>query len=197
MTEIDHGSDATGPSVQVRIGDDVPAAAAPRRLVAALLAVALVGALLAVLFAQRAGAVRDEPAAPAAQAGAVGPGDPATTELTRAVTAAMATLWSYDYRRLDELPAQVAAVSTPEFQAGYDAVFARIRELAPATKAVVAASVQHLGVVRLTSDTAELLVYLDQAASKDGGRPVGAGARLRVEAVKVDGVWRIDAVTPF
>lgn len=186
-------------TVSVRIGASAPAApVTPRRTIAGLLAVAVLGAALAVLFAQRAGDVRAEPVAPASSTGAaVTPASPEVTELTRAMTAAMATLWSYDYRSLDALPTQVAAIATPSFQESYAAVFERIQELAPQTRAVVAASVQHLGVIAMSGDTAELLVYLDQAASKAGGRPVGAGARLRVEAVRVDGVWKVDAVTPF
>lgn len=159
--------------------------------VVVLLVAALLGAGFAAFATQRAADVRDRLPANAAvvQKGATG-------RAAAEVAAALEQVWAYDYRDLDTSAAALDAATTRRFRDAYADTRARIVELAPPAKAVVTAKVVDIAVQRLRGDRAVLIAFLDQSATKDGGT-AAAGARLRVEAVRVDGRWRVDAIEPF
>lgn len=122
----------------------------------------------------------------------------ATTDLARVVASDMTTLWSYDYRTLDESRAETARLGTKKFAGQYAGVFDHIEELAPAQKAVVVAKVTQVAVQRLAGDRATAIVFLSQTATKAGaGAPSTAAARLRVAMERVSGTWKVASVQPF
>jgi len=111
---------------------------------------------------------------------------------------AMISLWSYDYRSLDKSRTAAEQVGTPAFMKDYADVFKNIDKLAPQTKAIVTATVPHLAVRELRDDKADVIVFLEQQATKQKtGQKSAAGARLRVEMQRVDGLWKVASAEPF
>ena len=92
------------------------------------------------------------------------------------------------------------AVITPEFADQFDRLFQQVRQLAPQQQAVVTATVNLSAVKSINGDTATLLVFLDQQATRAqaGGAPqqLAAAGRLTVTAQLVDGTWKVAGVDP-
>ena len=162
---------------------------------------ALVGALvllvgLAAFFAVANADVRDTPSARNTALVDIG----TTAQVSQQVTAALKTVYSFDYTRLDQNEAAARAVITPAFADQFDQLFRQVRELAPQQQAVVTATVNLVGVQSIDGDTATLLVFLDQQATRaqSGSAPqqLAAAGRLVVTAQLVDGTWKIAAVDP-
>ena len=155
--------------------------------------VLLVG--LAVFFAVENADVRDTPAARNTALVDIG----TTAQVSQQITAALKTVYSFDYTRLDQNEAAARAVITPSFADQFDQLFRQVRELAPQQQAVVTATVNLVGVRSIDGDTATVLVFLDQQATRaqagDGPQQLAAG-RLTVTAQRSDGVWKIAAVDP-
>jgi len=162
---------------------------------------ALVGALvlllgLAVFFAVENAQVRGTPSAQNTALVDIG----TTAEVSQQVTAALKTVYSFDYTRLDQNEAAARAVITPGFAGQFDQLFRQVRELAPQQQAVVTATVNLVGVQAIDGDTATLLVFLDQLATRAqagaGPQQLAAAGRLTMTAQRVDGTWKIAAVDP-
>ena len=162
---------------------------------------ALIGALvvlvgLVVFFAVENAEVRGTPSAQNTALVDVG----TTAQVSQQVTAALKSIYSFDYTRLDQNEAAARAVITPAFAGQFDQLFRQVRELAPQQQAVVTATMNLVGVQSINDDTATLLVFLDQQATRAqaGGAPqqLAAAGRLMVTAQLVDGTWKVAAVDP-
>ena len=168
-----------------------------RRLVATLIvlaAVTLIAAGLAAWFRGEADQLRSS--ASAQNTALV---DVATTaRVNDQITDALETVYSYDFRRLDENQRAGSAVVTGKFTEDYRTLFDQVRELAPPQQAVVSAVVVSSAVKVLDGDRAVLLVFLNQQGAKGvNGEQIAAAGQLRVTAQRVDGQWKIAAVEPF
>ena len=120
-----------------------------------------------------------------------------TSAVEAEITAAIKTVYSYDYRTLDANQAAAKAVTTGQFAQDFDKVFDAVKQLAPKEQAVMTTAVPAAGVLQLKDDRARLLMMVDQNGTKGGTQPIGgASARLIVEAQRVDGRWKIAEVTP-
>lgn len=120
-----------------------------------------------------------------------------TSEVEAETTAAIKTVYSYDYRTLDANQAAAKAVTTGQFSQDFDKVFDAVKQLAPKEQAVMTTDVPAAGVLQLEGDRARLLMMVDQKGTKGGSQPIGgASARLVVGAQRVDGHWKISEVTP-
>jgi Mce-associated membrane protein len=110
------------------------------------------------------------------------------------------TVYSFDYTRLDQNEAAARAVITPGFAGQFDQLFRQVRELAPQQQVVVTATVNLVGVQSIDGDTATLLAFPDQQATRAqpgaGPQQLAAAGRLTVTAQRVDGAWKIAAVDP-
>ncbi|MGI5229228.1 hypothetical protein [Actinoallomurus sp. CA-142502] len=74
----------------------------------------------------------------------------------------------------------------------YRTLFAQVKQHAAAERLTVTTHVVRAGVVRLTRDTAQLLVFLDQViVRKDRPKGMSAAAQLSVTARRQGGHWRI------
>jgi Mce-associated membrane protein len=121
----------------------------------------------------------------------------ATAELVGQVTNAMATVYSYNYATLPANEAAAKAVIIGKFADEFARVFEPVKQLAPQEQAVLKSSVPAAGVLQLQGDRARLLMMVNQAGTRGTDQqPTGATARLVVDAVKVDGQWKIAGVTP-
>ncbi|MEU8302552.1 hypothetical protein AB0C84_03245 [Actinomadura sp. NPDC048955] len=167
----------------------------PRRL-SRPFSVALVLAVLALALRPAAGPARDLLDGEENPRDTAVLDDVATTEVIGDVSTALARVFSY-------APDDVAAT---EQAAGrelsgraldeYRRLFVQVRRQAPAQRVTLTTRVARAGVVSLTGDTARLLVFLDQTATR-AGAPDGtpAAAQLMVTAHRDRGHWTITALT--
>ncbi|MGI5127344.1 hypothetical protein ACQEVB_11090 [Pseudonocardia sp. CA-107938] len=154
-------------------------------------AVAVVLALLASVF----GAMwfNREHNGPAANHALIDVG--ATSLVAQQVGEAVKTIYSYDFARLDENEKNARAVITPEFEQQFTQLFGEVRARAPQQKAVVTATVALTGVRELSDDTAVLVIFMNQIATRTAengpAQQLASAGRLTVTAKKVDGTWKV------
>ncbi|MEU6058403.1 hypothetical protein [Streptomyces sp. NPDC047097] len=76
----------------------------------------------------------------------------------------------------------------------YEELFGQVERRAAEQRLTLTTHVVRTGVVRLTADRAELLVFLDQMAQRAGKPTTSAAAQLAVTAELADGRWRITTI---
>jgi Mce-associated membrane protein len=170
--------------------DDEPVSAqeAPRRSSRLPLILVLVAAVLAgagVFFLVKA------------QSSEQGVDTKAMTEVNGQVTSALEKIFSFSYDKLDESAAAAREVLAGTAIGEYDKLIEQVKTQAPAQKLVLATKVTTAGVKSLDGDRAELLVFLDQVATRvDTGKTSGSAAALSVAAERQNGVWKITGLMP-
>jgi Mce-associated membrane protein len=174
--------------------DGVDLEPAPRRRglpfgrLALALVIALVGAGL--LFVR--GPVSED--SPAADNHALTDTD-ATTKAIGDVSNALTRVFTYSSD--DTATAERAATEslTGRAAADYQRLFGQVKQQAVAQRLALKTHVVRAGLIRLTGDRAQLLVFLDQVATR-AGKPSGtpAAAQLSVTAELKDGLWRITEI---
>ncbi|WP_147257335.1 hypothetical protein [Pseudonocardia hierapolitana] len=189
------GDDATEPSAA---GRGARLTALVRRRAVPLLAVAvLVLATVAVVAGVQDARLRGTPAAANTALVDVG----TTTEVAGQLSDAIETVYSFDFARLDENENAARDVITPEFAAEFDRLFGEVRARAPEQQAVVSATVTRTAVKEITGDRAVLIAFVDQQATRAApdaqSQQLAAAGRLAVTGERVDGRWKIAAVTPL
>lgn len=164
-----------------------------RPLVVVLVAVAVVLTGLGGWFLLRAGAVRDDPAA--ANTALVDTGR--TAEVSASVTTALNRIFSYSYDRTEVTEQAAADVLRGAARDTYDKLFAQVRDLAPDQKLVLTTRVVSTAVQELHADSARLLVFLDQSATRaDKDASSAAAAQLSVTARREGDRWVITGMAP-
>ncbi|WP_143230522.1 hypothetical protein [Actinosynnema sp. ALI-1.44] len=119
----------------------------------------------------------------------------AMTEVNGQVKAGLEKIFSFSYDKVD--PNVAKDVLAGSAVGEYDKLIEQVRKDAPAQKLVLATRVTTTGVKSLDGDRAELLVFLDQVATRvDTGKTNGSAAALSVTAEKQNGAWRIISLTP-
>jgi Mce-associated membrane protein len=157
-----------------------------------LLVIALAIALLAAAVRPAAQAMRDD-------------GNPrdeavldevATNEVIGDVSTALGKVFTYgpDDVAATEQAANRELSGTALKQ--YRRLFGQVKRQAPAQRVTLTTRVVRAGVVSLSGDTARLLVFLDQTATR-AGKPAGtpAAAQLMVTARRDHGHWSITDLT--
>ncbi|MFI0355647.1 hypothetical protein [Actinomadura sp. 9N407] len=159
----------------------------PWRILAIALAVGLIAAGI-LAFTERQ---RD--ASPSANRALVDA--PATAKAVGDVSNALVKIFSYEHG--DVAATEKAAAELLEGKAAddYRALFAQVKQQAPAHRLTLTTRVVRAGVSRMSGDTAHLLVFLDQVSTRNG-KPAGgtAAAQLAVTARLHDGHWRITEI---
>jgi len=182
-----------GPDGSPEDAEDPPA---PARRRWGWLVPLVVAALLAGLggwFLLRADEIRSSPAA--ANAALVDTGR--TAEVSAAVSSALNRIFSYSYDRTEDTERAAADVLRGEARDTYDRLFAQVRELAPEQKLVLTTRVVSSAVRELTDDSARLLVFLDQSATRaDRDTSNAAAAQLSVTARLEGDRWVITGLEP-
>jgi Mce-associated membrane protein len=120
----------------------------------------------------------------------------ALTEVNGQVRADLQKVFSFSYDKLDETTQarQVLAGSAVD---QYNKLIETVRAQAPAQKLVLATRVTSAGVKSLDADHAELLVFLDQVATRvDTGKTSGSAAALTVRVEHRDNTWKIIELIP-
>lgn len=121
----------------------------------------------------------------------------ATAEVSAAITNSLNRIFSYSYDKPDATEkAASEALRGPALDT-YHRLFAQVRELAPQQKIVLTTRVVHIAVQSLTGDRAQLLVFLDQSATRADNNTTSTGAaQLSVTAEKQGDSWVIIDLTP-
>jgi Mce-associated membrane protein len=167
-----------------------------RRSWAVPVAVAVVAVLLggvAVLSAVRAQQLRNRAAANTALTD-----NAATSELLGQTTTAINTIFSYDFTKLDQTQDAAHQMLVGSAVCQYDTLFTVVREQAPPQQLVVTVTVTNSGVERLTGDSARLLMFATQTStSAVTGSTSTAGAMFAIDAMRIDGRWKIANIDTF
>jgi Mce-associated membrane protein len=122
----------------------------------------------------------------------------ATSAVTRQVTSAVNTIFSYSYADTDRTRAAAQGVLTGPAISQYDQLFALVERDAPKEKLVLTTRVTSIGVELLTGGAARLLVFANQQDTVTGTRRSSyGGAMFAVTAVLQDGRWKIDNIDTF
>jgi Mce-associated membrane protein len=121
----------------------------------------------------------------------------AMTEVNGQVKEALEKVLSFSYDKVDEAGKAAREVLAGTAVGEYDKLIAQVRAQAPAQKLVLSTRVTTTGVKTLDGDHAELLVFLDQVATRvDTGKSSGSAAALTVKAERQNGAWRITELIP-
>ncbi|MEV4317240.1 hypothetical protein [Actinocrispum sp. NPDC049592] len=119
------------------------------------------------------------------------------TEVNGQVKDAVEKIFSFSYDKVDESSAAARQVLAGTAVQEYDKLIAQVREQAPSQKLVLATRVTDMGVKSIDGDHAELLVFLDQVATRvDTNKSTGSAAALSVKAERQDGTWKIVELLP-
>lgn len=121
-----------------------------------------------------------------------------TNEVTAAITSAVNRVFSYSFDHIDRTEEAAAQVLRGQALEEYQALFPRVHELAPEQQLSVTADVAASAVQYLDDEHAELLVFLDQTATRESSaEPATAGAQLAVTAEREDSNWVITEIDPY
>jgi Mce-associated membrane protein len=123
---------------------------------------------------------------------------PATAAVTRDVTSAVNTIFSYDYADTGRTRAAAQGVLTGLAIRQYDDLFRLVEQEAPKEKLVVTTRVTNIGVELLSQGRARLLVFANQQDTMTGtGKSSYGGAMFAVTAVSRGGTWKIENIDTF
>ncbi|NRQ39303.1 hypothetical protein HII36_46900 [Nonomuraea sp. NN258] len=120
----------------------------------------------------------------------------ATARVTGDVSNALTKIFSYSPEELAATEQSAAEVLAGRAAEQYSRLFAQVEQDAVAQRATLTSRVARAGVIELSGDTARLLVFLDQTATRRGrvtGPPVAA--QLTVTARLSGGHWRITEIS--
>ena len=165
------------------------------RPAAALGAVAVVLAGFGVWATLHASSLRSNAAAQANTALTDGP---ATATVRREISAAVNTIFSYNYADTAATRRAAQRVLTGPAVRQYNTLFALVTKNAPGQKLVVTTRVTNSGVELLNGNRARLLVFANQQDTRAGtGQTSYAGAMFAVTALRQSGRWKIENIDTF
>ncbi|RCW46786.1 Mce-associated membrane protein [Halopolyspora algeriensis] len=121
----------------------------------------------------------------------------ATSEAKGQISTAVEKLFSYNYADTAKTEKAAKNLLVDGAVKKYDKLFATVRKEAPKQKLVVSTTVQAAGVTRLQENRAEVLVFVNQRATRnDNGQSNVGPAQLSVLAEKHGDQWKISRLTP-
>ncbi|MEU3369009.1 hypothetical protein ABZ734_00715 [Streptomyces sp. NPDC006660] len=168
----------------VRPADDVPSGRPRRVLVLACVLILLLGGGGLLL------AARQLTEAPAANNRALTDAG-ATTQVIGDVSDTLGKVFSYVPQDTGVTEDAARDLLGGRAARQYAALFGELRQRVAEQKLSLTTHVVRAAVVRLTRDQAELLVFLDQRAQRDGKPATAAAAQLHITAQHIDGHWQI------
>jgi Mce-associated membrane protein len=116
-----------------------------------------------------------------------------TRDVESVVSADVAALFSYSYTNVASARAVAARVLRGQAAAQYAELAPMLRS-AVSEKLSVTTKVVQAGVSSLSGGTANVLLFLDQTATRVGGKPATSAAQLAVTAQLSGGQWRITSI---
>ena len=122
----------------------------------------------------------------------------ATRAVTRDVTSAVNTIFSYNYADTARTKAAAQRLLTGPAIRQYNQLFGLVQQEAPKEKLVVTTRVTSIGVELLAGGRSRLLVFANQQDSRAGTRQASyGGAMFAVTAVNEGGRWLIESIDTF
>jgi Mce-associated membrane protein len=122
----------------------------------------------------------------------------ATATVRREISAAVNTIFSYNYADTAATRRAAQTVLTGPAVRQYNTLFALVTKNAPAQKLVVTTRVVNSGVELLNGTRARLLVFANQQDTRAGtGQTSYAGAMFAVTALRQGGRWKIENIDTF
>lgn len=116
----------------------------------------------------------------------------ATNQVIGDVSNAVDRIFSYSYNDTDATRQAAAAVLTGKAAGQYNTLFGQVRSHAVAEKLKLTTRVVSAGVTQLDGNHAQLLVFLDQTATRaDTGRTSTSAAQLSITVQLIRGHWLI------
>ncbi|PRH76685.1 hypothetical protein C6N75_24275 [Streptomyces solincola] len=115
----------------------------------------------------------------------------ATSHVAGEVGGALTEVFSYGPGDTARARASARRLLAGQAARQYEELIGQVERPAADQRLTLTTHVVRTGVVRLTADRAELLVFLDQVAERAGKPPATAAAQLAVTAEKSGGRWRI------
>jgi Mce-associated membrane protein len=123
---------------------------------------------------------------------------PATAAVRREISAAVNTIFSYNYADTAATRRAAQSVLTGPAVHEYNTLFALVTKNAPTEKLVVATRVTNSGVELLSGGRARVLVFANQQDTKAGTSQTSyAGAMFAVTALRQGGRWKIEHIDTF
>jgi Mce-associated membrane protein len=123
---------------------------------------------------------------------------PATATVRREISAAVNTIFSYNYGNTAVTKQAAQGVLTGPAVRQYNTLFALVTKNAPAQKLIVTTRVTNTGVELLNGGRARLLVFANQQDTRAGtGQTSYAGAMFAVTALRQGGRWKIENIDTF
>jgi Mce-associated membrane protein len=121
-----------------------------------------------------------------------------TSEVAGQVTAAVNTVFSYDYTNLAKTQQAVSKVLTGTALCQYNELFKQVKQQAPGQKLVLTTTVQDKGVELLQGDRARVLLALDQHDTRaETNQTTDSQAVVAVNAVRQGSAWKISSIDTF
>ncbi|MFL6141518.1 MAG: hypothetical protein ACJ72N_06570 [Labedaea sp.] len=122
----------------------------------------------------------------------------ATQTVVEEASSALAAVFSYDYRKLDDGLQVARARGTDAYLTQHTELLNKLRPTATKQKQTATAKVVAAGVRELHADTAKLVLYYDQTITRaDTNKTAAAGLAATVDLKRIGGVWKLDTVTNF
>ncbi|WP_337822693.1 hypothetical protein [Amycolatopsis sp. A1MSW2902] len=122
---------------------------------------------------------------------------PATAAVTSAISLTLNKIFSYTYDKTDVTENAAATLLRGHARDSYGKLFAQVRTMAPSQCLTLTSRVSAASVQQLTNDHAQLLVFLDQSATRgNSATPETAAAQLAVTAERIDGNWFVTDLAP-
>jgi Mce-associated membrane protein len=182
------------PQAGAEPGEPTPGGRKGWRIATALGAATVVLAGFGVWATLQASSLRSNPAA---QNTALTDG-PATAAVRREISAAVDTIFSYNYADTTATRRAAQSVLTGPAVRQYNTLFALVTKNAPAQKLVVTTKVTNSGVELLNGGRARVLVFANQQDTRAGtGQTSYAGAMFAVTALRQGGRWKIENIDTF
>jgi Mce-associated membrane protein len=182
------------PEAGAESGETTPSGRPGWRIAAALGAATVVLGGFGVVATLHASSLRS---AAAAQNTALTDG-PATATVRREISAAVNTIFSYNYANTAATRRAAQSVLTGPAVREYNTLFALVTKNAPAQRLVVTTRVTNSGVEQLSGGRARVLVFANQQDTRAGtSQSSYAGAMFAVTALRQGGRWKIENIDTF
>lgn len=118
-----------------------------------------------------------------------------TSEVKGQITTAINTAFSYNYADVSKTEKAAQEVLTGKAVQQYNQLFSLVHQQAPKQKQVLTTTVTDSAVRSLTGNRARLLVFADQRNTRtDKNETSYSAAVIAVDAVRVDGRWKINNI---
>lgn len=122
-----------------------------------------------------------------------------TEGVQKDVTAAVESLLSYDYNKIDEHEKTARSLLvTDQVRDEFDKLYGDVKKKAPEQKIVLVTKVSYSSVLELDGDRAKVLLFVEQSASREGtDQKSSGGGQLTVDAQLQDGKWRLAGINTY